>query len=92
MQHILLYHVTFTGHPETIGVAVTIAHLQRNLKVRRPIKFTENDKTVTVSASKGKVATLLREGNKLQNPLNRYWLIIQNFKIDQFLPYLNLKI
>lgn len=53
------YHVTFTGHHETIDVAVTIAYLQRNSKVHRPVKFTENDKTVVVSASKDKVALLL---------------------------------
>ena len=70
------YYVTFTVHHE---VAVTIAYLQRNSKVRRPVKFTENDKTVAVSAFKDKVALLLWEGNKLQNQLNRYCLIIQNF-------------
>ena len=54
------------------------------LKVRRSVEFTENSKTVTVWSSKDKVALLIWEGNKLQNQLNRYWLIIQNFKIGSF--------
>lgn len=78
--------VTLTGHHETTDVAVTIGYVKRNLKNRRSVGVME------ASASKGKFDLLLYSGNKQQNQLNRNCSIIQNFKVVQFLPYLNLKI